>query len=114
MLTQIPEIPLPKEARQGQNFGELMFMLAVGGIVASLVGSSLWRADKHYLRVATTLFAMLGAFAFFSIFVDQLYFGGHWLVDKAIGALEDGGEQVVMSVITWYVFQLSLHEKDAA
>ena len=36
----------------------------------------------------------------------------NWAVDFAVGLLEDGGEMVVMSVIVWYVFLLSLHRGD--
>ncbi len=92
----------------GQNFGELVFMGSVAGIVGTMVLASLWKADQFYLQTAITLFAMMAVFAFFSVIVDQMFFETYWLVDKAIGAIEDGGEQVVMSCITWYVYHVSI------
>jgi hypothetical protein len=95
---------VPMFGLRSVDFGEL----AVSGIagVFFLVTLSLTYifAEQQARAVARGLFFMLLALVFFGVVVDMLVIDVHWLLTKAIGALEDGGEQVVMSFITWYVF----------
>ncbi len=61
------------------------------------------------MDMKTTLVGLLLlGLAFFAVGVDMIAIEEPWLLGKALGALEDGGEQIVMSVIVCFVLALTL------
>ncbi len=102
----------PALGLRAKDFGEL----TVSAVVATLFllplaffylrGSGAARSASRHLLV------LLLVLAFFGIFVDMLHVAIQmgWKVTFVLGAVEDGGEMVAMSIIAWYVFLL--HERD--
>ncbi len=99
----------PAIGLRAQDFGEL----AVSAIAAALFLAPLAlfyvRGSGVFREVSTYLFLLLVALAFFGIFVDMLHVAVKmgWKVRFLLGAVEDGGEMVVMSITAWYVFLLN-------
>ncbi|ANO50488.1 hypothetical protein [Woeseia oceani] len=106
---------LPAFGLRARDFGELV----VTGIAATLLlaplavfylcGTSSFRTVSRYL------FLLLVALAFFGIFVDMLHVAIQqgWKVSFLLGALEDGGEMIVMSMMAAYVFLLYWRNRNA-
>ncbi len=96
---------------RAQDFGEL----AVSAMIAALFLPSLIlfyvRGVDAFKRVTRHLLLLLLALAFFGIFVDMLHIAlkGR-MISYWWGAVEDGGEMVVMSFIAWYVFLLNVRD----
>ena len=93
-----------------KDFGELV----VSGICAATFLTFLsWfyvRGSEAFKYATRHLLSLLVALAFFGILVDMAHiaFGQYGYVNHLLGVLEDGGEMVVMSFITWYVFLLNV------
>jgi hypothetical protein len=98
----------PAIGLRAQDFGEL----AVSAIAAALFLAPLAlfyiRGSDASREVSKYLFSLLVALAFFGIFVDMLHVAMKvgWKVRFLLGVVEDGGEMLVMSIMTWYVFLL--------
>ncbi len=98
-LAEWPEIGL-----RAVDFGEL----AVSGTVALFFLILLlvlhFRSDARDRPLSRRLAILSALLIFFGVVMDMFHPETSWLVEKAIGAFEDGGEHVVMSVIVWQVF----------
>ena len=104
----------PFRGLRAQDFGEL----AVSAMAAALLLTSLIlfyvRGLGAFRQVTRHLLLLLLALAFFGIFVDMLHVTAERgsKVYDLLGAVEDGGEMVVMSVVAWYVFLLNVRDGD--
>jgi hypothetical protein len=87
-------------------------ILAIAGLV--LLAFVIWfyiRGPETFRKISVDLFIFLAALIFFGIIVDIAGAVGLGQgVINALGFVEDGGELVVYSLITWYVFLLSLRQ----
>ncbi|QDV34323.1 hypothetical protein ElP_22080 [Tautonia plasticadhaerens] len=99
---------------RGQEFGELSYVLLVGSVIALVLVASY----RYSGRRARADFAVLGALMFgmlvAAVGVDTL----HILVLKdrilepVLGMLEDGGEMIILSLMTVYCFHMALRSRD--
>ncbi len=93
---------------RARDFGEL----AVSAIAATLflIPLALFyvRGSGAFKKATEHLLLLLVSLAFFGIFVDMLHVAIRlgWKVTFLLGAVEDGGEMVVMSIMAAYVFLL--------
>jgi hypothetical protein len=95
---------------RGQDFGELSFYLLVGGTFVVLLWIAYWSGSESFRRNSIALFVLLLLFAFFAVVADLL----HIMIDVDLPSLdhifdviEDGGEMLVMSLITWFAYRLA-------
>jgi hypothetical protein len=97
-----------------KNYGELAVSAIAGSILlipllwAYLTGSRAFRAISHRLVV------LIGLLVFFGVVVDV----GRGVVNIHIGMfmdlIEDGGEMIAASLITWYAFKVAARDGDSA
>lgn len=90
------------------DFGELLVSAAAGVVLAVSLGLAYARGGDEFRRSSRDLFALLLALVFFGVVVDMAHIAvdpAGWL-DNALVILEDGGEMVVGSFVTWYAFLL--------
>jgi hypothetical protein len=91
---------------RGRDFGELLItVIAAGFLIITLAAGYLQSDDEHRL-FARGILGLVLVLAFFGVLVDMIHeiFRDTIFFDP-LGTLEDGGELVVMSVITWFVFR---------
>lgn len=113
----------PAFGLRARDFGELVVTAIAATLLLTPLAAFYWRGSNAFKIVSKCLFLLLVALAFFGIFVDMLHVAIQqgWKVSFLLGALEDGGEMVVISVMVAYVFLLyrrngsigSLHQGDA-
>jgi hypothetical protein len=95
---------------RGQDFGELSFYLLVGGTFVVLLLIAYRYGSESFRRNSIALLVLLLLFAFFAVVADLL----HIVLDVDLPSLdhifdviEDGGEMIVMSLITWFAYRLA-------
>lgn len=97
-----------------QDFGELTYLIIVG--VSSLVLLLLFyiRGSGKFRQSTKQLFLLIIVLAFFGVIADILQqLTAEWrYIKELVGIVEDGGEMVAMSIITWYVYVLYLRKGD--
>ena len=90
------------------DFGELLVSAAAGVVLAAGIGWAYLRGSDELRRSSRHLLLLLLALVFFGVVVDMVHIAvaaTGW-VDNAFVILEDGGELVVTSFITWYAYLL--------
>lgn len=97
-------------AFRAQDSGELLYAAGAGLVVLLGVALSFRHVTADYRKWATKLIYLLLGLVFFGVVVDMLQFESYWIVEKGIGAVEDGGEQLVMSCIVWFVYLHSMEQ----
>ncbi len=95
-----------------QDFGELAVTVIAGVGVMPLLLWSYWGGSSSFKKIAQDMLLLVLALVFFGVFVDMAHqaIRPGWKVEFLMGIIEDGGEMVVMSLIVWYVFLLSVHK----
>jgi len=98
--------PLP--GMTGQDIGEVCVWLCVGTVFVVLIGIFHHRARPTAKRVSIRLFALTGLLVLFGAVVDMAHAAAE--VERVplhtvLGTIEDGGEMLTMSLITWFVFR---------
>jgi hypothetical protein len=92
-----------------KDFGELIVTGSFGALFFTLIAIGYWRSDGATKRVSRCIVAMILLLAFFGVLIDILH-TILWIKEVGpileLGMIEDGGEMLVMSVITWFVFRL--------
>ena len=98
----------PAIGLRAQDFGELAVSVGVGLIFLLPVAVFYWRGTQAFKDVSKYLVALLAALAFFGILIDMVHVAVNmgWKVAFVLGTIEDGGEMVVMSITTAFVFFL--------
>jgi hypothetical protein len=102
-------LPLPRVGNvRPADFGELVFLGAVGAVAALGIAAILRWACLRARRLTWMLGAGLLALAGFGVGVDLVHrlVSGTWLEPTA-AVVEDGGELIVTSALLWMVWQLS-------
>jgi hypothetical protein len=93
-----------------QDFGELI-VSATAGI--SLIAFVMWayrRGSQDFKNISKDILLLIGALVFFGVVVDMAHIAIRlgWLVTFILGVIEDGGEMLVVTLILWYTFMLSV------
>jgi hypothetical protein len=92
------------------DLGEISVAAAIGCVALALVWITFRRGGSDSREVSADLMCLLAALALFGVFFDTLhtitYFNAP-SVTKFFALIEDGGEMLVVSVITAYVFDLT-------
>jgi hypothetical protein len=97
----------PALGLRAQDYGELSVYVLGGGLSLALGWLAYRHGDAFARRVSRHVLAGLLALAAFAVGVDMLHQTLPGWLDAALVALEDGGELVVVSVLTWYVVALA-------
>lgn len=95
-----------------EDVGELAVTAMVGGLLLPLLLWSYRSGSDQFKKITQDLVLLVLAFVFFGVVVDvahqSIKLG--WVVEFIMGIIEDGGEMVVLSLIVWFVFLLSVHK----
>jgi hypothetical protein len=94
------------------DLGELLFAATVGLATLFLVGVASWRGGGQARIVSRDLLTMIVLLAFLGVVVDALHViaylrGSLWA--QVLLIVEDGGEMIVVSALTAYVFDVAIH-----
>jgi hypothetical protein len=89
-----------------QDYGELIVTAIAGSVIFSCIGVSYCLSSDNSKTVSKVLFALVLGVVFFGVIVDMAHYTIPWGT-HIWGLLEDGGEMIMMSIIVWYVFDLT-------
>ena len=98
-----------------QDIGELACSAMVAVLCLTLLAFCYSRGSPKFKQVSRHLLLLCCALAFFGVFFDMFHvflktgWEVGWKVDEILGAVEDGGEMIVMSFIVAYVYSFKLH-----
>ena len=92
-----------------EDFGELIVSASAAVFLLGLIAAAYWRGSRAFRQASNHLFLLLLALAFFGVFVDMLHVAINmgWKINFVLGAVEDGGEMIIMTVIAWYALLIS-------
>jgi len=96
---------------RAQDVGELLASAAMALILFPIILFSVVSAERSRRWMHLTLVALVGAVAFFGIFVDLLHtFVGQFIQKSrpVFGFLEDGGEMIAMTLVTVFVASVAV------
>jgi hypothetical protein len=98
---------------RSEDFGELTVSAFFFLCFFLTIGVTYYLSESNDKTTCRHLFLLLLTLVFFGVVVDMI----HQMVFSSVlysilGILEDGGEMLVMSVITWFVFLLPQLEKN--
>lgn len=102
---------------RGVDFGELLVFAVSGCLLLGFIIFAHWLNDNPCeKRNSCILVSFLGTLSFFGIGVDMLHIAapayyadrGVWtgMFIHSLALLEDGGEMLILSMLTWFVLQL--------
>ncbi len=92
------------------DLGELIVAAGIGCVALAMVGITFRRGGSDARQLSADLMCLLAALALFGVFFDMLHSITYYSapgIAKVFALLEDGGEMLVVSVITAYVFDLT-------
>ncbi len=98
---------IPLFRLRGQDFGELIVSASISLFLLGYIGIAYHLGDHLFRKVSKYLIAMLFTLATFGVLIDLVHIMAPVKLSGTFGLLEDGGEMVVMSVMTTFVFVLS-------
>ena len=94
---------------RAKDFGEIAFAACIGLTAVALAILTFWRGAAQSKHVSADILCLLCVLAFFGVFFDALhtvaYFESPSLA-PVLTLIEDGGEMIVVSVITAYAFDI--------
>jgi len=91
------------------DFGELLVSTMFGLLFAISIAFSYLLSDPFMRRVALYLLAMIVALAICGIILDMVeIIVTQPVINPILVVLEEGGEMLIMSVITWFAFRLTI------
>ena len=97
----------PRFGLRERDFGELVVSGFFGALFFISIGITYSLSDISTRTVTKYLLGMIGLLAIFGIMVDMLeIIVEHAEVSEILVIVEEGGEMLVMSGITWFVFRL--------
>jgi hypothetical protein len=102
----------PAFGLRAKDFGEILIAALIGGIAVALVLLTFWRGTKQAKHISADLLCLLCVLAFFGVFFDALHTIAYFempALNVALTLIEDGGEMIVVSVITAYAFDVVSH-----
>jgi len=94
-----------------QDVGELAAFAIFGIPLLALLVWTYYRGASTFKRVSRDLLLLVGIFAFFVVIFDGVHAALETSrsVDRIMALIEDGGEMIVVSIITWYVFRVAFY-----
>lgn len=97
---------------RAQDLGELFVSAMAGALFFPVLAWSYGRGSDAFKQATKHLLLLLFVVAFFGIVVDMLHvaLATGRTADLLLGTVEDGGEMLAMSFVTWYVFLLNVRE----
>jgi len=106
----------PPFGLRAQDLGELAVCISYGVPLVASVWVTGRRSGTAARKISKHLLVMIGLLTFFGLGIDMV----HIMVEHSLlspmspilGVVEDGGEMIVMSLISWYVFRLVLRAKE--
>jgi hypothetical protein len=92
---------------RAQDFGELIVTAIFAAVLFGIILIAHINSEEPGRRISRTLFKMILALVFFGIFLDMadIVITGN-ASNSPLDIIENFGEMVVISVITWYMFSL--------
>ena len=99
---------------RAKDFGELTVSALVGmAFLPALVGAYYW-GTAEFRRVSQRLMIMLLVLVFFGVVLDMVHImlPSESILYQLLGAADDGGEMVVMSVICWYTLDFLTRDRN--
>ena len=100
----------PRYGLRAQDFGELSVSVLFGMIFFTFILATHYLSDAQTKKISRYLFVMVILLAFFGVFLDMFHIivrKYSTVLDIMGGTIEDAGEMLMTSVITWFVFHLS-------
>lgn len=96
---------------RAKDFGEIVVSVVAAFTLFIFIVLGYILSTPQGKKMSLYLLVLVAALAFFGIFVDMI----HEITNEGfyLGVLEDGGEMLVMSIITAYVFSLKPEERSA-
>lgn len=104
---------------RAMDIGEILISFSLGTIFLLLMSFTYLLADSSSKGASNKILILLALLAFFGVVIDMIHIvirstlGMHFFYDF-MGLVEDGGEHIVMSIITWSVFTLISNQLDTA
>jgi hypothetical protein len=91
------------------DFGELIVYGAFGLLFIGLIALMYLFSEPSIRRIARHLIGMTAVLAVFGVLIDMIgIMVDHPGIERTLVVVEEGGEMLVMSVITWFVYHISL------
>ena len=97
-----------------QDIGELTVTVIAASVLLSFVSIAYLLGSKAFKKISHDFLLLILMLVFFGVFVDMLRFTVEMgpKINAARGMIEDAGEMFVASFICWYVFLLSIRDKN--
>ena len=103
----------PEFGLRALDIGELVVSSCIGIFFLVAIWAVYYKSSFSERRTAKRLGALVVLLAVFGVLLDMLHILIHGFGAAIVaGMIEDGGEMIVMSVITWYVFTLNSTSKE--
>jgi hypothetical protein len=99
----------PMFGLRAKDFGEVMVAGTVGSAACAFAWLAIRRGGESSRRLSADLLCLLAALALFGVFFDVLHTITYFRlpsVAPVFALIEDGGEMLVMSAITAYIFDV--------
>jgi len=92
------------------DLGELTYFLIVGMLFLSVLAVFYLRGSTHFKRTCWDILLLFGPLVFFGVGIDMLhsYFESQPIAESILLVLEDGGEMIALSLLTWYFYFITL------
>ena len=96
-----------------QDIGELAYSAFIGSILLITLAVAYIKGRKKFKKTSIDIVLLFGLFLFFGIVIDMV----HSFVDYSrslryiVGIIEDGGEMIVLSLLTWYFAHINFRKK---
>jgi hypothetical protein len=91
------------------DFGELAVSIFFGALFFIAIGITHHQSDSSARTISKYLIILIVLLALFGVVMDMLeVIVEHAVVNPILVMIEEGGEMLVMSMITWFVFRLDL------
>ncbi|MFS4468979.1 hypothetical protein [Maribacter sp. 2210JD10-5] len=100
---------------RAEDIGELLYTGLIGFIIIIAFVASFLKGDKMFKRNSIDLSILIFFFLLFGVGFDMLHqiLSSSSKLNFLFGMIEDGGEMIMMSIILWYIYHLSLtYKKD--
>ncbi len=93
------------------DFGEMLYASLAGFIVIPFMAVSYYKGSWEFRKISVDITLLVGILLFFGIVVDAIHsmLSEVVYISGILALIEDGGEMVAVSIITWYFYFLFMH-----
>lgn len=99
-----------------RDIGELIIAGTAGVVLLFIVLLAYRYGSQAFKKMSLDMLLLFLALAFFGVIIDTLhviaYFKIGWKVSAVLAVIEDGGEMFVASLLLWYIYLLSIRNKN--